>query len=160
MRWTWWVLCLLSVVVALESADAAGARSSNGRIAFSTGFVLPYGDRDVGPQIFVVNPVGTGLQQLTHVAGGHDAANPAWSPDGRRIVYQSNPAGEYDLWVMNGDGSGQHRRCCATPAGMMSSRAGRRTAGGRAARCARSSSATSRVNADGSACGAWSAVTG
>jgi Tol biopolymer transport system component len=109
MRWTWWVLCLLSVVVALESADAAAARSSNGQIAFSTGFVLPYEDRDIGSQIFVVNPVGTGLQQLTHVAGGHDAASPAWSPDGRRIVYQSDPAGEYDLWVMNGDGSGQHR---------------------------------------------------
>src|SRR5437868_254499 len=109
MRRTRWGLALLSVVVGLAAAGPGVARASNGQIAFSTGFVLPYGDRDVGSQVFVVNPNGTGLKQLTHVAGGHDAADPAWSPDGRRIAFQSNPTGEYDLWVMNRDGSGQHR---------------------------------------------------
>ena len=106
-RWGF-ALALVGVAV-LAAAGPAGAKSSNGRIAFSTGFVLPYGDRDVGSQVFTVNPGGGGLRQLTHVAGGHDAADPAWSPDGRRIAYQSNPTGEYDLWVMNADGSNQHR---------------------------------------------------
>jgi len=102
-------LALVGVAMALGVAGPAGASSSNGRIAFSTGFVLPYGDRDVGSQVFTVDPGGGGLRQLTHVAGGHDAADPAWSPNGRRIAYQSNPTGEYDLWVMNADGSNQHR---------------------------------------------------
>jgi TolB protein len=108
MRRTRWGLALGAVALALVAASPA-AGTSNGRIAYSTGFVLPYGDRDVGSQVFVVDPDGTGLHQLTHVAGGHDAADPAWSPDGRRIAYQSDPGGEYDLWVMNGNGTGQHR---------------------------------------------------
>ena len=103
------VCCVLATLAIAPAASATtGAGSGGGRIAFSTGFVLPYEDRDVGAQVYTVHPDGSRLRQLTHVQGGHDAANPAWSPDGRRIVYQSNPAGEYALWVMNGDGSGQH----------------------------------------------------
>jgi Tol biopolymer transport system component len=99
-----------AVVLALVvSMPAGAATTTNGRIAYSNKFVFPLGDRDVGAQIFSINPNGTGRRQLTHVAGGHDAANPKWSPDGTKIVYQSNPAGEYDLWVMNGNGTGQHR---------------------------------------------------
>jgi hypothetical protein len=56
MRRTRWGLALFSVALALGAAGPAGARSSNGQVAFSTGFVLPYGDRDVGSQVFVVNP--------------------------------------------------------------------------------------------------------
>jgi TolB protein len=32
-------------------------------------------------------------------------SNPVWSPDGRRIAFESN----WQLWVMNADGSGQLR---------------------------------------------------
>ena len=32
-------------------------------------------------------------------------SNPVWSPDGRRIAFESN----WQLWVMNADGSGQRR---------------------------------------------------
>jgi Tol biopolymer transport system component len=103
------VACLTAVVaVGLFASGSAGADGLTGRIAFSTGFVIPYQDRDVGSQVWTVNPDGSALRQLTHVAGGRDAAEPAWSPDGSRIAYQSDPTGEYDLWVMNGDGSRQH----------------------------------------------------
>ncbi len=39
-----------------------------------------------------------------------DAANdlrPFWSPDGKQIVFFSNRAGTYDIWIMNADGSSQ-----------------------------------------------------
>jgi Tol biopolymer transport system component len=97
------------VLAMLFSIPASATTVVNGRIAYSNFFVFPNGDRDVGAQIFTVNPNGTGERQLTHVAGGHDAADPKWSPDGTKIAYQSNPTGEYDLWLMNGDGTGQHR---------------------------------------------------
>jgi hypothetical protein len=35
-----------------------------------------------------VRPFGTSLQQL--IAWGMDAANPDWSPDGTKIVFQTN----------------------------------------------------------------------
>jgi Tol biopolymer transport system component len=101
--------CLTAVIaVGLCVSGSAGAAGTSGRIAFSTGFVIPFGDRDVGAQVWSVMPDGTALRQLTHVTGGRDAADPAWSPDGARIAYQSNPSGEYDLWVMKADGTGQH----------------------------------------------------
>ena len=40
---------------------------------------------------------------------------PAWSPDGRRIAFASNRQGDgdYQIWVMNADGSGQVRLTAA-----------------------------------------------
>jgi len=83
---------------------------ANGRIAFSQGPVIPDGGNlEEHSQVFTVEPGGTGLRQLTHVDGKHTAALPDWSPDGRRIAYESNKSGEFGIWVMNADGGGQTR---------------------------------------------------
>jgi TolB protein len=58
-------------------------------------------------QIYAVDPNGQGLVQLTHTPAGTSAAMPAWSPDGRRIVYASDAGGELRLWRMDADGSRQ-----------------------------------------------------
>ncbi|MGH7563341.1 MAG: TolB family protein [Gemmatimonadota bacterium] len=70
------------------------------RIVFSS-------DRDGDLEIYVMNADGSGVEQLTDDPGGD--FEPAWSPDGSRIVFASdrgqNP--EFtDLYVMNADGSG------------------------------------------------------
>jgi Tol biopolymer transport system component len=85
----------------LAQAGAAHATFSgrDGRIAFW--------DFMTG-QIYAVNPGGTGLAQLTHVAQGRTAADPAWSPDGRHIAFDSDMSGAVRQWVMDANGSHAH----------------------------------------------------
>ena len=72
----------------------------------------PRGDKIVfmcrlaGNQICLINPDGSGLQQLTSLGGNED---PAWSPDGRHIVFASTRIGRRDIYVMHADGTEQTR---------------------------------------------------
>ena len=91
--------------------DARPAWSPDGaRIAFES-------DRDGQYDIYVMNADGSGLTRLTD-----DPANdvyPAWSPDGMRIAFASGrdepdpyncqPACNFEIYVMNADGSGVKR---------------------------------------------------
>jgi TolB protein len=54
-----------------------------------------------------MNADGTGEQRLTDNASFD--GRPAWSPDGRRIAFESNRDGEREIYVMNADGSAQVR---------------------------------------------------
>jgi TolB protein len=83
---------------------AAPASPDGRKIAFER----PRRDRDaegyvVSSEIFVVNADGSGERRLTRNTGRD--SNPVWSPDGRRITFESN----WQLNVMNADGSGQRR---------------------------------------------------
>jgi len=51
--------------------------------------------------IFVVNPDGTGLRNLTPDGAGE--SDPVWSPDGRKILFSKSG----DLYVMDAAGSGR-----------------------------------------------------
>jgi Tol biopolymer transport system component len=70
------------------------------RIAFVSGRNHPF------IQIYIMNPDGSGLMQLTS-----DDANtsPAWSPNGQRIAFLSHRDGMWQVYVMNADGSQQTR---------------------------------------------------
>jgi Tol biopolymer transport system component len=52
--------------------------------------------------IFVANPDGTRVEQLT---AGHRDADAAWSPDGEKIAFIREAGGRLDVYVMNTDGS-------------------------------------------------------
>lgn len=92
-----------------SAAASATTHHDNGRIAFSTGFLTVFPDLSRHSQVFTVNPDGSDVRQLTHVPKGSVAGAPDFSPNGRRIVYISNVSGNFAIWVMDADGSHQHR---------------------------------------------------
>ena len=49
---------------------------------------------------------GSGLRNLTPKPV-RDLADPAWSPDGRKLAFVSDRDGNSEVYVMNADGSGQ-----------------------------------------------------
>jgi TolB protein len=59
-----------------------------------------------GFQIYLMNPDGSEIQQMTTSGANED---PAWSPDGRHLVFTSSRSGTKDVYVMHADGSGQKR---------------------------------------------------
>ncbi len=99
----------LALVCLLTSAPPAGATfpGRNGLIVFDT-HDRPSVDGG-SSQIYTVRPDGSGLRQLTHLGSGHNAFDPHWSPDGRRIAYISDVAGSADVWVMFSNGTSSHQ---------------------------------------------------
>ena len=108
------IACAAVGLIGLVSAATAQATfpGTNGRIAFSQGALTPPiggepGDLSEHSQVFTIGANGGGLTQLTHVAQDQGAGSPDWSPDGKRIVYESNQSGAFHVWVMNANGSAQ-----------------------------------------------------
>ncbi len=54
--------------------------------------------------IFIMRTDGSELRDLTDDAFRHFW--PRWSPDGNRIAFSSRRSGNYELWIINRDGSG------------------------------------------------------
>lgn len=62
-------------------------------------------------RIQLVNPDGSGTQQLTPVGDGGDESNPQWSPDGKSILFEHNYLDSItgDLAIVPVDGSADPR---------------------------------------------------
>ena len=60
------------------------------------------------PQLFVIHPDGSGIVTLTNGADGSTSLTPIWSPDGSRLLYQSQqPDGHVTIRTMRPDGTDQ-----------------------------------------------------
>jgi predicted nucleic acid-binding Zn ribbon protein len=88
------VTAIVLAVVFVYLGEGAG----EGKILFTS-------DWDGDYEIFVMNAVGGEVQQLTdHPLGDRE---PAWSPTGNKIAFQSARDGDnWEVFVMNADGTG------------------------------------------------------
>lgn len=85
------ITLLLMVVSAAGCAPYPGS-ATNGKIVFQS-------DRDSNYDLYVMNPDGTGVGNLT----SHPASDtgPVPSPDSRRIAFQSNRDGNNEIYVLD-----------------------------------------------------------
>jgi Tol biopolymer transport system component len=64
------------------------------------------GDNIGGGGIYVMNSDGTGVSPV-YQSSAYVLLYPHWSTDGAKILFTSNQSGDWGLWSMNVDGSGQ-----------------------------------------------------
>lgn len=116
IKWRYTAMAAAMTVAGLLLALAGTAQEAeatfpgnNGKIAFASdraageGVNNPEGDFE----IFTMNRDGTGLTQLTENAALD--FDPEWSPDGKRIAFQSDRELFSNIFVMNTDGTEETR---------------------------------------------------
>jgi len=104
----------LALVVLAALPARATNPGKNGSIAFE-------GDRGSGFEVYIDEADGTGLTQVTNIAGT-DQPTPDWSPDGTLIVFAAVQGNRCSIHLMHPDGTslsdltGDHKGCERYPA--------------------------------------------
>jgi dipeptidyl aminopeptidase/acylaminoacyl peptidase len=94
--------CAAAVLAVSEKAEAAFP-GKNGKIAFTS---LRDG-RTGSEDIYTMNARGTAVEPL--INDPQDDHEPAWSPYGTKIAFQSNRDGNYEIYTIKPNGTGLDR---------------------------------------------------
>jgi len=109
-----WTVCLslLSLTLAVcspekDKADTPPPPQKSDLSLLKTGFpirgsIVFQSDMDGDNEIYLLT--ATEVRKLTDNSWSDEY--PRWSPDGTRIAFTANPRGNFDIYVMNADGSG------------------------------------------------------
>jgi TolB protein len=91
-----------------RSDDNAAFSPDGKRIVFVRGerMLLKRGTEPVGPDIWVMRADGSHEHALTSNPAPDDF--PSFSPNGKRIAFDSERSGNYDIFEMRADGSNEH----------------------------------------------------
>ena len=86
----------------LSTFEAQAVVAANGKIAFSS-------DADGDLDIYIMNPDGAGLSNITNAFAGSQS-QPDWSPDGTKLAFANSSTDDMGItqnaiWVMNTDGT-------------------------------------------------------
>src|SRR5437870_10082521 len=94
------------VLLALLAAGCSnGTGPKNAALSGPSGRIVFQSTRPGGtPELLLMNPDGSNVQTL--LGGPATYQSPAFSPDGSRIAFSSDRDGDFDLYVMNRDGTG------------------------------------------------------
>lgn len=81
--------------------------SNDGKLVFSS-------DRAGRPMIYTANADGNNVKRITFA--GVFNSSPSWSPDGKKIAFAGQSDNNFDIFVMNADGTGMIRLTSAKKA--------------------------------------------
>jgi len=106
---------LLALALLFSSATLVGQTSPvpaavkpfpaglGGTLVFQSDLRAP-DNPDSRSHIFSIDLASGSIRQLSSGRNHHDMS-PRWSPDGRRIAFKSSRSGNWDIYVMNADGT-------------------------------------------------------
>ncbi|MBN2304233.1 MAG: protein kinase [Anaerolineae bacterium] len=93
----------LHSITSMSGAERGPSWSPDGTKIAYYGAASPEGPFD----IFITDLDGTNSHNLTQT-DTVDERYPTWSPDGKQLAFHSDAGGDWDIYIINADGSGLH----------------------------------------------------
>ncbi len=103
-------LLALSVLVVVFAFGLSGCAVHTQVIEHQTKILFDSGDpAGMDMEIYVMDPDGSHVRQVTETPPGTGSRDAAWSPDRQKIAFMSNRDGDLEVYVMAADGSDVQR---------------------------------------------------